>query len=494
LRRGATLNTHLSARTAFQLLLFASAAAAGCDSVLGIEEPTPRPPTAGTAGTNAGSGGTTGGGGGGKAGTSAGTSGAAGDPEPGGSSGSGGEAGTGGEPVTAGEAGLGGESAGTGGVTAGNAGAGGSAVECETGTRRCGGKQEKLPELCDDSGQWVADEEENGGNECAALCTQGRCHACATGEKRCNGNVRQECESGSWVDKTLCDDFCRAGECESPPSCSGSLDCGNGVSCCRAFEVEGGTFYRDYDGTNFPYQTYPATITGFILDKFEVTVGRMRRFVDAYSQINFSEGYGKAEHILNDSGWSNQYALPATAEELVQQLQCPDGTYTPASIPGNENKPVNCVSFEVAYAFCLWDAAGRLPTEAEWNYAAAAGAEQREYPWQAPLEEEFPSSEYAYFEQFGGMPTEVGRSTPKGDGRWGHSDLAGNVTEWTLDTFSEYPEECIDCLNAEPTGFRASRGGSYLDYADQLLVGLRWRWYATEASQAFGFRCVHDIQ
>jgi formylglycine-generating enzyme len=220
----------------------------------------------------------------------------------------------------------------------------------------------------------------------------------------------------------------------------------------------------------------------------------MRSFVDAYPEIELAPGDGKAGHIPEDEGWKESYELPASREDLIAALQCPNSTFTTGSVPGNALLPINCVSFPIAYAFCIWDG-GRLPTETEWNFAAAGGTEQREFPWQAPFEEEPPSPTYAYFEQFDGLPTAVGSTSPAGDGKWGHADFAGNVFEWMLDTFSaSYPDDCVNCLNTTITGERALRGGSYLNYADQMAVSVRWPVQAAVATSYTGFRCVHDIQ
>src|SRR5688572_5680587 len=56
----------------------------------------------------------------------------------------------------------------------------------------------------------------------------------------------------------------------------------------------------------------------------------------------------------------------------------------------------------------------------------------------------------------------VGSESPKGDGMWAHSDLAGNVYEWTLDYHSlVYPISCNDCANLTPSTGRILRGGSF---------------------------------
>jgi formylglycine-generating enzyme len=291
---------------------------------------------------------------------------------------------------------------------------------------------------------------------------------------RCWDNRPQRCdERGAWEDAEPCHaeaPVCSRGTCVTPPSCVGLAEtCGSGTdeSCCATADaVPGGRFNRGNE------RAYPATVSEFLLDRFEVTVGRFRRFVEAYPDSKPAPGAGAPPHV-DGSGWNAAWAsnLPANADALKTAVKCDTDHQTWRDTEeGTEHLPMNCLSWYEAFAFCAWDG-GRLATEAEWNYAAAGGSEQREYPWSNPASPTTIDGDYAVYDCTGdgSAPGEcafsdiqaVGSRSPKGDGRWGQADLAGNLWEWVLDWYAEYPDECIDCANIAATSPRVIRGGGF---------------------------------
>lgn len=356
------------------------------------------------------------------------------------------------------------------------------------GARQCNGQ---LPEVC--TGRWEVDESENGGEPCPTLCIAGKCAECREDERRCTGNEAQRCSGGEWLEEQTCAAYCLSGACVNPPSCAklGERTCADTTSCCNALEVPGGSYIRDYDATEYVSKDYTATLSPFLLDRFEVTVGRFAAFVNAYQNLRLEIGAGKSLHIESDAGWQSSSALPLDRNALEETLDCAGGDWISGQ---NEylNLPINCVSFYVAYAFCIWDG-GRLPTEAEWNFAASGGAEQREYPWSTAANMGL-DSDRAFYDQVAGIPIEVGQK-PLGIGRWGHSDLAGNVAEWTLDYYSpQYPSTlCNDCLNTAEQATRSVRGGGYR-FNESAQKSSARRSFAPNATRSFiGIRCARDL-
>jgi sulfatase modifying factor 1 len=281
------------------------------------------------------------------------------------------------------------------------------------------------------------------------------------------------------------------------PSCSGlTTTCGpSSENCCKSLLVRGGTHYRSYNGVDLTDKSFPATVVDFYLDKYEVTVGRFRQFVEAGmgTQVNPPAAGAGAHPLIAGSGWDSAWntELPADTAALKSEMVC-DSVYFPHSetwtdtTGGNERMPMNCLDWYTAFAFCAWDG-GRLPTEVEWDYAASGGSEQRYYPWSSPASSTTINESYAvYCTGSCSGPLNVGSKSPKGDGKWGQSDLAGNLGEWTLDGLADYPVPCENCAVLARTNSGDSvRGGNFRVNP----LGMRSGWRASN----FPFYRVRDI-
>ncbi|WP_437497502.1 formylglycine-generating enzyme family protein [Sorangium sp. So ce1099] len=362
---------------------------------------------------------------------------------------------------------------GTGGSALGSGGAGGAGgAECSGDEVTC---SDNTPLQCVD-GSWKS------GEVCVnKTCVDGQCEGqCGPGSRLCSNNRPQRCnERGQWENEAPCpvdSPLCNAGTCVAPPSCVGlEAKCGpaHDENCCATVDVSGGTFNRDNNTARV------AIVSNFRLDRFEVTVGRFRRFVEAYPSSMPAEGAG-AHPLIEGSGWNPVWIQRLFQDEamLRSSIRCAENTAWTDGEDTNETLPMNCLTWYEAFAFCAWDG-GRLPTEAEWNYAAAGGNEQRVYPWS----NEPPDGTYAVYDCMGDgiLPREcafgdiqpVGSRSIRGDGKWGQADLSGNMWEWMFDSHAEYPADCTDCANASITGLRVLRGGGWLDGAPTLRSSIR---------------------
>ena len=289
--------------------------------------------------------------------------------------------------------------------------------------------------------------------------------------------------------------------------------------CARSLRIPGGTFHRGAGTSD------PATVSEFRLDKYEITVGRFRKFVDGWV-AGWRPGAGAGKHVhLNagsglvntagghEAGWGAAWtsylgaassgavtpsgAGAASKGDWDARLNCNANyaTWTP-SAGANERRPMNCASWYDLYAFCIWDG-GFLPSEAEWEFAAAGGTDERTYPWGAtpPGANASLAIVGCYYNGTGtcsGLTNiaPVG-AVPAGASKTGQLDLAGNMWEWTLDSRqAAYTTPCDNCTTIAGGSYRVLRGGAFYYDATYAPADIRFNGFAAYRNYVNGGRCA----
>ena len=190
------------------------------------------------------------------------------------------------------------------------------------------------------------------------------------------------------------------------------------------------------------------------------------------------------------------------------------------SAPGYAEYPVVGVTWEQAHAFCHWRTqllrsqqhvmvnSYRLPTEAEWEYAARGGRRMAMYPWGDRYARDAEGCYMANFKPYrGSYHNDTGVATlPVGQFQpndFGLYDMAGNVAEWTASAYSTSSNMSIHDLNPEfpymarkedPNTLKRKviKGGSWKDISYYLQCGVRTYEYQYEGRSYIGFRCVRS--
>jgi formylglycine-generating enzyme required for sulfatase activity len=243
---------------------------------------------------------------------------------------------------------------------------------------------------------------------------------------------------------------------------------------------------------------HTVTLSPYCIDKTEVTVAAYRACVQAGACEPARTTVSWREYTAKETAWASRF--------------CNWGKRN------RDQHPINCVDWEQANVYCVWTG-GRLPSEAEWEYAAR-GNQGRKFPWGSA----FPNGSLLNGCDEGCVRMEskgwgmrfmvlyrnsdhwlttapVGRY-PVAASPFGVLDMAGNVWEWVADHYAPYPSNAQDRPNGEQTesprpdgALRAIRGGGWGDNDWDLFRGAsRKGKAASDRDSDLGFRCARTAR
>lgn len=237
--------------------------------------------------------------------------------------------------------------------------------------------------------------------------------------------------------------------------------------------IPGGTFMMgspDGVGEDSEHPQHQVTVQSFKMLKTEVTVSQYAKCVEVGICIEPEEGSGEPGGP-DEHNWG--------------QL-------------GRESYPVNDVSWYDAKTFAEWVGA-RLPTEAEWEYAARSGGQDTIYPWG---NQEVSCIYAVIFDPVQGSGCGIGKamevcSKSLGNSDQGLCDMIGNVEEWVEDdAFADYEGAPVDgsaWIGELRSGGRRTRGGAYLCRIEYCRAAFRSGWSPESRAPWNGFRVAQDL-
>jgi formylglycine-generating enzyme len=273
-------------------------------------------------------------------------------------------------------------------------------------------------------------------------------------------------------------------------------------------------------------------VDGFWMDRTEVTNAEFARFVVETGYITVAERLLRPEDypgvpLEKLVPGSAVFSPPPQSVDLNDALRwwryVPGANWRQPSGPGStldgrDNFPVVHIAFEDAEAYASW-AGKRLPTEAEWEFAARGGLAGQRYPWGQDLNPQGASMANIWQGAFPSQNSEadgfdgVAPVASFPPNRYGLHDVAGNVWEWCSDWYrpDAYVRNALGVeVTRNPQGpaeresfdpqepgqpKRVQRGGSFLCtdlYCTRYMLGTRGKGAPDTSSNHVGFRCVRE--
>jgi formylglycine-generating enzyme required for sulfatase activity len=255
-------------------------------------------------------------------------------------------------------------------------------------------------------------------------------------------------------------------------------------------KIPGGSFFMGSDD-DLPFEkpAHQVRLTRYCMDKFEVTVAEYKACSDS----------GQCKRAPVNNEWEGISEKERKAFDPLCNIRDPED---------HAKHPINCVDFEMAAKFCQ-EQGKRLPTEAEWEFAAR-GPDGRKYPWgdetpglghmnacgkecvawgkKAGIDDMKPM----YEEDDGYAATAPVGSFPKGASRYGLEDVVGNVWEWVSDFYAPYTkDEQTDPKGPDTGADKVIRGGAWnASYPAWVRPTFRYHDVPTKRSYGIGFRCA----